>query len=316
MIIPSITSLYFGGDNSLQHIIDKVNPDWYDNCVLEGPRIRPDLAIGLFSSAFTEAEVDKLKWYTSVDNWTQTTIHMFFPFLMGEVKCGRESLDIADRQNMHSCSVAVRAFLRIEQEADKYRTEQKLHSLNRQVLVFSISYDQQDARLHGHYAMLQADKWTYYRYHIRKFDLIDKNSLLAVHNFVRNILKFYLPKHLQRLKDFITALPDPNKPPESSGLPGSSRMSYAASGISLNNSQDRDADGFVLPAHSDSSQNSSGAKKKEQESQLVGQIDKLVQQLEEERQKHKKKTERQRKDSEEKIEQLLQHLVKKAANWQ
>lgn len=131
MIMPPITSLYFGGDNSLEHVIDEVNADWYDQCVLEGPRLHPDLAIGLFSSAFTEGEIDKLRRYTSVDNWTQTTMHMFFPFLMCEVKCGREGLDIADRQNMHSCSVAVRAILRIEQEADKYRPEKKTDSLIR-----------------------------------------------------------------------------------------------------------------------------------------------------------------------------------------
>lgn len=71
---------------------------------------------------------------------------------MCEVDCG--GLDIADRQNMHSCSVAVKALLRIEQEADKYRPEEKTDSFNRQVLVFSISHDHDDARLYGHDAML------------------------------------------------------------------------------------------------------------------------------------------------------------------
>lgn len=214
MIIPSITSLYCGGDKCLEHLIDEINADWYEKCILEGPRIRPDLAIGLFSSAFTEEEVEKLKRYISVDNWTQITMHMFFPFLMGEVKCSRESLNKADRQNMHSCSVAVTALLRIQQEADKYRPEKKIDSLNNQVLVFSISHGQQDARLHGHYAIIEGDKWTSYRYRIRKFDLIDNNSLLAIHNLVRNILKSYLPKHLRRLKDSVAALPGPNKPAE------------------------------------------------------------------------------------------------------
>ena len=142
MIVPPITSLYFNGDSNLKHVVIEVNADWYDQCVLEGPRPRPDLAIGLFSSAFIEGEIDKLKRYTSVYNWTQVTMHMLFPFLICEVKCGREGLDIVDRQNMHSCSVAVRALLRIEQEADKYRPEKKIESLNGQVLVFSISHDQ------------------------------------------------------------------------------------------------------------------------------------------------------------------------------
>lgn len=59
---------------------------------------------------------------------------------MCEVECG--GLDIADRRNMHSCSVAVKALLRIEQEADKYRPQEQTDSLKRQVLVFSISHNQ------------------------------------------------------------------------------------------------------------------------------------------------------------------------------
>ena len=322
LIIPSLRLLYHCGANNLEHVVDEVNADWYNQCVLKGPRLRPDLAIGLSSSAFTEEEIDKLKRYTSVDNWTQVTTQMFFPFLMCEVKCGREGLDIADRQNMHSCSVAVRALLRIEQEADKYRPEKEMEkrtdNLNGQVLIFSISHDQQDARLYGHYATVQREKWTYYRYRIRKFDLTDNNSLLAIHNFVRNILKSHLPGHVRRLKDALVALPDPNKPPESSGLPGSSGLSFAASVISLNDdnsqqdSQDRDADGFVVPPRPDSSQNS-GAKKKGQESRLVERIDKLMQQLEENRKREDRlmqQLEKEREESRKREDRLMQQLEK------
>jgi hypothetical protein len=335
LIIPSLRLLYYWGANDLKHVVDEVNASWYEQCVLEGPQIHPDLAIGLFSSAFTEGEIDKLKRYTSVDNWTKVTLEMYFPFLMCEVKCGREGLDMADRQNMHSCSVAIRALLRIEQEADKYRPEKKMESLNGQVLVFSISHDQQDARLYGHYAQVQGEKWTYYRYHIQKFDLIKKEGLLAIHNAVRNILKAHLPEHVQRLQDALAALPDPCDQPDSTGL------SFVASEISLNadnSQQNRDADGFVVPPRPDSSQNS-GAKKKGQESRLAEQIERLTQQLGIQRQEHKEEMEqqrkreerqrqehkeelerqrqemeRQRKESEEKMEKLLQRLLAKPAD--
>lgn len=313
LIIPPITSLYFDGDSNLEHVVDEVNADWYGQCVLEGPRLRPDLAIGLFSSAFTEEEIDKLKRYTSVDNWTQVTMQMFFPFLMCEVKCGSQGLDIADRQNMHSCSVAVRALVRLEQEADKYRLEKEMEkktdSLNGQVLVFSISHDQQDARLYGHYAILQGGKWTYYRYRIRRYDLTDNDSLLAIHNFARNILKTYLPGYVRRLKDALAVLPDPNKPPESGGLPSSSGLSSAASGIALNydssqqDSLHRDADGFVVPSRPNRSQDDE-AKKKGQESRLMEQIDKLMQRQGEERREHKEEIQRQRKENEELKQQI------------
>ena len=98
MIVPPITSLYFGGKNNrLEHVVDEVNTDWYQNCILAGPRPRPDLAIGLFSSTFTSAELDRLQNYTAVDNWTRFTELIYFPFLVCKVKCGRDSLDRADR---------------------------------------------------------------------------------------------------------------------------------------------------------------------------------------------------------------------------
>ncbi|KAI9780479.1 MAG: hypothetical protein M1816_002841 [Peltula sp. TS41687] len=312
LMIPSLRLLYYCGANNLEHVVDEVNAIWYQQCVLEGPRPQPDLAIGLFSSAFTEEEIEKLKRYTSVDNWTQVTTQMFFPFLMCEVKCGRESLDMADRQNMHSCSVAVRAILKIEQEADKYRPGKKMDSLNGQVLVFSISHDQQDARLHGHYVKMQGEKWSYYRYHIRKFDLNVYNDLLAIYNFVQNILKSYLPRHVRRLKDALAALPDPNKPPESSGLPSSSGRSFAASEISLNDddnsqqdSQSRDTDGFVVPPRPAGSQKSR-AKKKGQGSQLLQQneLAQLRQLLEEQGKEAKQRESR--------LEQLLEEQRREA----
>lgn len=257
LIIPSLRHLYYGGANDLEHVVDEINAGWYDQCMLEGPRLRPDLAVGLFPSAFTELELEKLKRYRSVDNWTQVTSQMFFPFLMCEVKCGRGGLDVADRQNMHSCSVAVRAVLRIEQEADKYRPEKKLESLNGQVLVFSVSHDQEDARLYGHYARVQGEKWSYYHYRIRKFDLTVYDDLLAIYNFVQNILKFHLPTHVQRLKDAVAALPEPDKAPESDALASSSGLSFATSEVTLNDDGDeasrqdseqrRDADGFLVP---------------------------------------------------------------------
>ena len=316
LIIPSIRLSYYCGASYLEHVIDEVKAVWYDQCVLAGPRPCPDLAIGLLSSAFTEEEIEKLRRYSSVNNWTQVTSDMFFPFIMCETKCGRESLDIADRQNMHSCSVGVRALLRIEQEADKYRSKKKIKkkmdNLNGQVLVFSISHDQQDARLYGHYATIQKEKWTYYRYRIRKFDLTDNNSLLAIYNFIRNILKSHLPRHVQRLKNALAALPDPNQPPESNGLPGSTGLSFAASEISLNDnsqqdSQDRDADGFVVPPRP------GRAKKQGQESRLVERIDELMQQLKEEREENKENRRRlsdKLSDSSKENEGLKQQLSK------
>jgi len=41
------------------------------------------------------------------------TDEMYFLFLTSEVKCGNEALNIADRQNAHSASVAVNAVVEL-----------------------------------------------------------------------------------------------------------------------------------------------------------------------------------------------------------
>ena len=297
MIFPPLVSLYLSGDKHLEHLVDEVNADWYEQCVLEGPRIRPDLAIGLFSSSFTEAEIDKLKRYTSVDNWTQFTSHMYFPFLMCEANCGRGGLNMADRQNMHSCSVAVRAFLRIEQEADKYRSEQKLENLIGETVVFSISHDQQDVRLYGHYAIIREEKWTYYRYRIGTFNILtSQKDLLTLYNFVQNVLKSHALDLVKRLKKALSALPEP------------STLSFHASSISLN---DDIQPNFAVPALPGVSLNRETAMTKGQNDRLLEQImkqneqiSKLMEQLKEERQKHEEQMEKQKKQMEEQRKQM------------
>ncbi|KAI9799214.1 MAG: hypothetical protein M1825_004857 [Sarcosagium campestre] len=109
-----------------------------------------------------------------------------------------------------ACSVAVRALLRIEQEADKYRSIKGFEKLNGEALVYSISHDQEDARLHGHYAIVEGEKWIYYRYCIKKFDLLDLKDLLAAFNFLQNLLETYVPVLVKRLHDALEALPEPS----------------------------------------------------------------------------------------------------------
>ncbi|KAF2470890.1 uncharacterized protein BDR25DRAFT_325227 [Lindgomyces ingoldianus] len=41
------------------------------------------------------------------------TYYMYFPFLTCEVRCGAVALDIADRQNAHSMTLAVRAVVEL-----------------------------------------------------------------------------------------------------------------------------------------------------------------------------------------------------------
>jgi hypothetical protein len=203
------------------------------------------LAVGFASSAFTIEENTKLTYYTSFKNLTRPTDELCFPFLIYKVKCGNEGLNYADRQNIHSCSMAVKALLKLEQKADQYRKNNQFESLLGKTLVYSISHDQKNTRLYGYYALVEGEKWTYYRHHIKNFDILyNEIDLLALHNFARNVETVYGPQLLKRLQKAIAV------------LPVSSTLSFYAGTMSLGDSQqgsqqplqDRDAQGFVTPS--------------------------------------------------------------------
>ena len=246
LILPPIISLFLKDEQKwFEHLNDEVNTQWYESWVLMGPRPKPDLAIGFLSSAFTAEENQKLTNYKSFDNLTRPTDELSFPFLMCEVKCGNEGPDYADRQNMHSCSSAVKALLKLEQKADQYREDKQFDSLLGKILVYSISHDQKNARLYGYFALVEEEKWTYYRHFIEDFSIYRKErDLLALHNFARNVLTEYAPKLLGRLKKAIAALPVSST---LSHTPGTMSLEGGSQQGSQQASQNRDAEGFVIP---------------------------------------------------------------------
>jgi hypothetical protein len=224
-----------------------------------------------------------------------------FPFLIYKIKCGNEELDYADRQNIYSYSIAVKALLKLEQKTDQYRKNKQFESLLGKILIYSILHDQNDARLYGHYALVEGEKWMYYRHHIGKFDITyKKRDLLALHNFARNVLTLYAPKLLKRLQKAIAA------------LPVSSTLSFSAGTMNLEDDsqqgsqqplQGRDAEGFATPVFPASTQKLFDEQKE--------QMDKLLQQLEQQRQESKEqmqqyaeKEERQRQENQELKDQI------------
>jgi len=301
LILPPIKALHLTDEaKRFKDFTDQVRAQWHETWVLAGPRPEPDLAVGFLHSVFTVSENEKLTNYTSFENLTRPTDEMCFPFLMCEIKCGNRGLDYADRQNMHSCSVAVKALLKLEQKADQYREDKQFESLLGQILVYSISHDQNDARVWGHYALVEGEKWTYYRHHVGKFDIAhEERDLLALYNFARNVLTVYAPKLLKRVQKAVAALPT------------SSTLSFSAGTMSLEDdsqqgsqqpSQGRDAEGFATPVLPACIQNLFDEQK--------DQMDKLLQQLARQKKESDELKEQQRKESDESKEQLLQQLAR------
>ena len=79
-------------------------------------------------------------------------------------------LDVADRQNAHSMSIAVRAIVKLF----KYVKHEK--ELNREILTFSISHDHESVRMQGHYPLTDGEKTTFYRHPIRSFDFTSEKE--------------------------------------------------------------------------------------------------------------------------------------------
>jgi len=130
---------------------------------------------------------------------------MYFPYLTMEVKCWNEGLNVADRQNAHSSSVAVK------QVVDLYRKVSRQHELHRKILSFSISHDQEAVRIYGHYAVIDGDQTSVYRHTIKKFDITSEEGLdkWTTYIFTMKVYKVYSLIHFERLCSAIDQQPDP-----------------------------------------------------------------------------------------------------------
>ena len=186
------------GDKHLDILIDNVNEAWTGSIPVEGPRPQPDYAVGFDKSAFTDEQIEKLNpLIGSVfdTSFFVATYRMYFPFLTCEVKCGTVALDIADRQNAHSMTIAVRGVVEL------YRAVKCEKELNREILAFSVSHDHRSVRIYGHYLVIDEKKTTFYRHAIRTFDFteLDGKDKWTAYRFTKNVYDVWMPTHLKRI---------------------------------------------------------------------------------------------------------------------
>lgn len=209
LIVPAPEELFRRGAKHLKHLIETVDESWIKVIPLvRGPRPQPDFAVGLKSSAFTSEQLKKLQ--PSIGDWQTTsrlvaTDELFFPFLTAEVKCGNEALNIADRQNAHSAAVAANAVVEL------YRLVSRQDELNRKILTFSISHNNEAVRMYGHYAVIKEKNTLFYRDPVDKLDFTRKDGKekWAPYMFTRNIYDEFYPIHLERICSAVDQLPNP-----------------------------------------------------------------------------------------------------------
>jgi hypothetical protein len=131
------------------------------------------------------------------------TYYMYFSFLTCEVKCGDSGLDIADRQNARSMTLAVRAIVEL------FKLAKREKEVDREILAFSISHDHRVVRIYGHYAVIDGNKTTFYRHPICAFDFtaLDGKEKRTAYKFAKNVYDIWTPTHPTRICSVIDELP-------------------------------------------------------------------------------------------------------------
>ncbi|EFR02780.1 hypothetical protein MGYG_05779 [Nannizzia gypsea CBS 118893] len=207
LIVPSAEALAIQA-RELRLLIESVNEGWNNSIPLTGTRPQPDYSVGFRREAFTEDQRSKLSpfigdFIAGDQSFFMATYYMYFPFLTCEVKCGAAALDVADRQNAHSMTLAVRALVEL------FRLVGREQELDRQILAFSVSHDHQMVYIYGHYPVIDGKDTKYYRHPIHQFSFIalDGKEKWTTYQFTKNIYHHWMPAHLKNICSAIDQLP-------------------------------------------------------------------------------------------------------------
>lgn len=253
LIIPSAQSLAIRGAKHLESLIESVNEGWNSSIALIKPRPQPDFAVGFRRTAFTEDQLKRIQpfigGYLEVSLF-MSTYYMYFPFLTCEVKCGAAALDVADRQNAHSMTMAVRGVVEL------FRLVNREEELHREILAFSVSHDQHVVRIYGHYPVIDGNKTTFYRHPIHDFSItaLDGKEKWTAYKFTKNVYDQWMPTHLKRVCSVIDELPlDLDFDVSEQSEPGGSGLSQGLASHLLSEQSNYDAASLLEEAASQSS---------------------------------------------------------------
>ncbi|KAK9258595.1 hypothetical protein V1519DRAFT_316952 [Lipomyces tetrasporus] len=208
LIVPSAESLATFGAKHLDILIESVNEGWNNSIPLTGTRPQPDYSVGFRREAFTDDQLAKLSpflgdFIAGDQSFFMGTYYMYFPFLTCEVNCGAAALDVADRQNAHSMTIAVRAV------AELFRAVKRDSEVHREILGFSISHDHRSVRLYGHYPVMDGKNTMYYRHPIHEFSFtaLDGKEKWTAYRFTKNVYHTWMPAHFKKICSAIDQLP-------------------------------------------------------------------------------------------------------------
>ncbi|KAH9874607.1 hypothetical protein IAQ61_003797 [Plenodomus lingam] len=224
LIVPSAEELADFGAKKLCCLVESVNEGWNNSIPLTGTRPQPDYSVGFKREAFSQEQLEKLApligdFIFGDQCYFMATYYMYFPFLTCEVKCGAAGLEIANRQNAHSMTLAVRAVVEL------FRLVKREKEVEREILAFSVSHDNNIVQIYGHYAVIDGSNISYYRHPIYSFDFttLDGKERWTTYKFTKSVYDTWMPMHFKRICSAIDDLPagadfDVPPLPQDSGL--------------------------------------------------------------------------------------------------
>lgn len=289
LIVPSAETLTTYGANHLEHLIVGMNERWNESIPLITTAVRPqpDFSVGFRRSAFTEDQLKRLQPLignvfaaTKFSSFFLATWRMYFPFFTCEVECGLGGLDIADRQNANSMTIAVKGVVEL------FRFVKREKEIHRSILAFSISHDDNAVRIFGHYPVIDGDKTTFYRHTIKRFDFTSERGKekWTAYQFTKNVYDKFMPEHYKLICSAINDIPvDLNF-----GVPS------ASFGSNPGVDTETESDSLEMAESAPSSQNTRQSKKPRLKptAMLQQEIDWLKQQLAQEREEREERKQR------------------------
>jgi hypothetical protein len=130
------------------------------------PCPQPDYSVGFKQTVFTEDQYKKLQSFINLAEkfYYIATYYIYLLFLTCKIKYSTAALDIADRQNTYSMTVAVKGIVEL------FRLVGYKKELYQEILAFSILYNNRTVRIYSYYPVINRKDTIYYCYLIYIFD--------------------------------------------------------------------------------------------------------------------------------------------------
>ncbi|KAF2209205.1 hypothetical protein CERZMDRAFT_61562, partial [Cercospora zeae-maydis SCOH1-5] len=182
---------------------EAIDAEWTQCSTICGPRPKPDFVIGISSSAFAKDEKEKLRLSHTSACPNLFPENMYYPFLICEVTGDDRPIQEAERQSMHSASIAVQAIVQL------YKKISAADEVDRKILAFSVAHDYTTVKIFGHFARVEEQKLTFFRCHLYDANFATgfaSNEWAKPYSIIRAIYDVFFPQHLARITGALNRL--------------------------------------------------------------------------------------------------------------